>query len=71
MRKLALKRSLNYAKATNPSTAILGMSHVCMHVIYENNKTSATPALGSVSEEIEHDGMLRNVTRHDKKRQMT
>jgi hypothetical protein len=33
----------------NPSTAILGMSHVRIHVINENNKTGATPALGSVS----------------------
>jgi hypothetical protein len=49
MRKLALKRSLNCAKATNPSTAILGMSHVRMHVIYENNKKGATSALRSVS----------------------
>jgi hypothetical protein len=38
MRKLALKRSLNYVRVTNPSTAILGMSHVRMHVIRENNR---------------------------------
>jgi hypothetical protein len=33
----------------NPSTPILGMSHVRVHVIYEDNKKGATPALGSVS----------------------
>jgi hypothetical protein len=33
-RKLALKRSLNYILATNPSTPILGISHVRMHVCY-------------------------------------
>jgi hypothetical protein len=31
--KLALKRSWNYVRVTNPSKAILGMSHVRMHVI--------------------------------------
>jgi hypothetical protein len=55
----------------NPSTAILGMSHVRVHVIYENNKMGALPALGSVSKRMECDGTSKNVTRHDTKHQIT
>jgi hypothetical protein len=53
----------------NPSTAILGMSHVCMHVILKNNKTpdsvqvwvsnTSTPVLG-----MEHHGRLWNLAHH-------
>jgi hypothetical protein len=39
IRKLALKRSLNYVRVTNPSTAILGISQLQVHVMIKNNKT--------------------------------
>jgi hypothetical protein len=38
----------------NPSTAILGMSHVRVHVISENNKSGATSAL-DISNQTNYD----------------
>jgi hypothetical protein len=54
--RLALKRSLTILRVTNPSIPILGISQLQRHVIYENNKTSATSALsGNPLRLIVHD----------------
>jgi hypothetical protein len=38
IRELALKQSLNYVRVTNPSTPILGISQLHVHVILKNNR---------------------------------